>query len=190
MGTFVKCYRGLRERYPGIVFDEDFDRWMQVTDLDQYIAAFDFGSVHPPEAEWGDPPTTVKKGDFFVFDASRLQEGNFCWAKGGWARKKDAERYVLGVLSGTPTEMGHLDVDGSAWPPSMIPLKAVGRVLRGHGEGHHVSAHLVVTFDYGSETMRGEMAFEEGDMPAVEQFSDEKRYAELLSQVGGSRDLA
>jgi len=181
MAKFVEVYRAYRKKYPDIVFDEEFDRWMQETDLDRYVAEFDYGVTNPPEDDERrrEPPSTVKKGDYFVFDASKIEDGSFCWAQGCWAKKEDAERYAIGVLSGTQSKMGHLHVDASARPPSMIPLKAVGRVLRGSGEGHS-SSHLVVTFDYGTENMRGEMAFNEKDMAGVEQFSDEKRYAGLL----------
>jgi hypothetical protein len=181
MQLFEQCYRGLRERYPDIVFDAEFDLWMRETDFDKYVADFDFGPERPPKSKWGKPPSTIKKGDHFEFDASVLDDGHFCWAKGCWARKEDAERYVIGVLSGTQSAMGHLHVDARARPPSMIPLKAVGRVLRGTGEGHS-SAHLVVTFDYGTENMRGEMAFDARDMPAVRQFSDEQEYQALVER--------
>jgi hypothetical protein len=182
MKLFVKCYRGLRQRYPDIVFDAEFDRWMQETDLASHVAEFDYGVRNPPKEEWGKPPLTTRKGKFFVFDSSKMDDdGYFCWARGSWAKKADAERYAIGVLCGTQSKIGHLQVDASARLPSMIPLEAVGRVLRGTGEGHS-SAHLVVTFDYGSANMRGEMAFEERDMVAVEQFDDERRYADLLKQ--------
>jgi hypothetical protein len=181
MKLFVKCYKGLRQRYPDVVFDAEFDRWMRETDLDRYVAEFNYGVTSPPKEEWGEPPPTTRKGKFFAFDSSKIDDGYFCWARGTWAKKEDAERYAIGVLAGTQSEMGHLHVDASARPPSMIPLKAVGRVLRGTGEGHS-SAHLVVTFDYGTENMRGEMAFSEKDMVAVEQFDDERRYADLLEQ--------
>lgn len=61
MGRFVDCYRGLRERYPDIVFDEEFDRWMRETDLERYVAEFDFGPEHPPESEWGSPPAGAER---------------------------------------------------------------------------------------------------------------------------------
>jgi len=179
MAKFVEVYRAYRKKYPDIVFDEEFDRWMQETDLDRYVAEFDYGVTNSPKEEWGDPPPTVKEGDFFVFDASKIEDGYFCWAKGCWARKEDAERYAIGPLERTQSSMGHLHAYASARPPCMIPLKAVGRVLRGTGDGHS-SSHLVVTFDYGTENMRKEMAFSEKDMAGVEQFSDEKRYADLL----------
>jgi hypothetical protein len=171
----------LRAKYPDVVFDAEFDLWVQETDFDMYIADFDFGPEQPPKKTWGKPPSTIKTGTYFEFDASILDDGGFCWAKGCWARKADAERYALGVLEGTQSEMGHLHVDGSARPPSMIPLKAVGRVLRGTGQGHS-SLHLVVTFDYGTENMLGEMAFHEKDMPAVRQFSDAREYQALVKR--------
>ena len=181
MAKFVETYRAYRKKFPDIVFDAEFDRWMNETDLDKYVAEFDYGVTNPPKEEWGEPPPTMKKGRFFVFDSSKIKDGGFCWAQGAWASKENAERYAIGVLSGTQSAMGHLHSDGSARPPSMIPLKAVGRVLRGTGEGHS-SADLVVTFDYGTENMRGEMVFRRRDMVGVEQFDDEKRYADLLEQ--------
>lgn len=181
MKMFKATYRAYRKMYPDIVFDEAFDAW-QATEIDAHIENFDFGVQDPPREEWGEPPPTMKSGQYFEFDASKIgPEGSFCWARGGWAAKEHAERYALGVLEGSMSPMGHLHIDGSARAKSMIPLKATGRVLRGTGEGH-ASAHLVVTFDYGSEFMRGEMAFSESDMKGVEQFDDPERYAALLEK--------
>jgi hypothetical protein len=179
MGLFVKCYWALRKRYPEVVLDVEFDAWMADEEtVQKYVAEFNFGPERPPKKTWGKPPSTIKTGTYFEFDASILDDGGFCWAKGCWARKEDAERYAIGIVS---MEDGKLCVDASARQPCMIPLKAVGRVLRGTGEGHF-SKHLVVAFDYGSENMRGEMAFDARDMPAVRQFSDEQEYRALLER--------
>ena len=180
MERFAECYRGLRKRNPDLVFDAEFDSWMADEDaVKKHIAEFDFGPEHPPKEKWGDPPVTVKKGEFFEFDAMALDSGHFCWAAGCWASKENAERYAIGALSGTQSAMGHLHVEASARAPSMIPLKAVGRVVRGTGDGHS-SSHLVVSFDYGTENMRDEMAFNEEDMKGVRQFDSAEEYAELL----------
>jgi hypothetical protein len=179
MGLFVKCYRGLRKRYPEVVFDEGFDAWMANEEtVQKYIAKFNFGPERPPKKTWGKPPVTVKKGTYFEFDASVLEKGSFCWAKGCWAKKEHAERYAIGEVL---MEDGQMCVNAGAWQQCMIPLKAVGRVLRGTGEGHS-SKYLIVSFDYGSENMRGEMAFDAEDMPAVRQFSDEQEYRALLER--------
>jgi hypothetical protein len=180
MGLFADCYRGLRKRFPDLVFDKEFDAWMDDEEaVKKHIAEFDFGPDHPPKEKWGDPPPTVKKGAYFEFDSSVISDGHFCWAAGSWARKEDAQRYAIGVLEGTQSAMGHLHTDASARPPSMIPLKAVGRVVRGTGDGHS-SAHLVVTFDYGTENMQNEMAFSDKDMKGVRQFDSAEEYAGLL----------
>jgi hypothetical protein len=61
-----------------------------------------------------------------------------------------------------------------------IPCRAVGRVLRGTGDGH-TSKHLVVAFDYGTETMVAEeFAFNDENMKAVRQFDDTEEYVNLL----------
>ena len=65
-----------RKKYPDLVFDEEFDTWMNETNLDKYVAEFDFGPDHPPKEKWGDPPATVKSGDYFEFDGTELHHGD------------------------------------------------------------------------------------------------------------------
>ena len=187
MRLFVDCYQGLRKRYPDLVFDAEFDRWMRETDIDQYIANFDFGPAHPPKDTWGPMPKTVKTGEFFVFDANLLKNGSFCWHPAimtAWAKKTDAKRYALGTLSGVESEIGFLFYkDHSA--RTSVPLRVVGRVIRGTGKpgvGHR-SKQLEVAFDYGTPEMKKERwVIGEGEMAAVRQFDDPKEYGALLEE--------
>jgi hypothetical protein len=185
MQLFADCYRGLRKRFPDLVFDEEFDGWMSDTEaVKKHIAEFDFGPKHPPKEKWGDPPVTVKKGDYFEFHAMALTKGSFCWHPKhmtGWASKEDAQRYCLHILGDTQSPMGHLHMeDMSCRGPATVPLKIVGRVLRGTGDGHS-SKNLVVAFDYGTEDMTTkEWALREDDMKVVRQFDGADEYAELL----------
>lgn len=185
MRLFARCYRGLRARYPDEVFDVEFDHLMATRDFDRYVADFDFGPDHPPEDEWGRPPLTIKTGAFFEFDSKKLKEGRFCWHPkemgAAWARKEDAQRYRLGILAGTDSPLGHLHTKGEAAAES-VPLRVVGRVVRGTGDETR-SKHLEVAFDYGTEEMRTERwVLAEGEMSAVRQFDDEVEYAGLLEQ--------
>lgn len=189
MRLFVTCYKGLRERYPDVVFDVGFDQWVAETDLDKYVATFDFGPERPPKKQWGKPPPTVKKGDYFEFDSMLLPDGHFCWHPKhmtGWARKEDAERYCLCVVGDTMSPMGHLHMKetgcGARKVDATVPLKVVGRVIRGTGEGYS-SRVLEVAFDYGTPDMRSQRwAIRADDMKAVRQFSDKQEYKTLLTQ--------
>lgn len=182
---FVDCYLGLRRRYPDLVFDRDFDRWMTDTDLDKYVAEFDFGPEQPPEDKWGERPTTVKTGAFFEFDGMKLDHGNFAWhpkKMRAAARKADAQRYHLDVVGDSVSEIGHLHMNFDGGLDKTVPLRVVGRVLRGTGDGFR-SSHLEVAFDYGTDEMRTHRwALREDEMEAVRQFDDEREYAELLER--------
>jgi hypothetical protein len=182
---FVDCYRGLRRRYPDIVFDEAFDAWMRETDLKRYVDEFNFGPEHPHVSRWGPLPLTVKTGSFFEFDSKKLMDGRFCWHPktmgGAWARKEHAECYRLNLLAGTESKIGHLHMKCGA-TVEVVPLRVVGRVVRGVHEGIK-SRHLEIAFDYGTEEMRTERwALREEEMPAVRQFDDAAEYASLLEQ--------
>jgi len=186
MLLFGRCYRGLREKYPELVFDAEFDRWMREVDFDQYVTNFDFGPTHPSVEKWGDLPTTIKQGDYFVFDARLLEDGHFCWHpkyRAGWAKKEDAQRYTLRILAETQSPMGHIHThDSSCSGPATIPFRVVGRVIRGTGDGY-ASKILEVAFDYGTPEMCSQRwGITEGDMRAVRQFSDPQEYQALLEK--------
>ncbi len=186
MKLFGRCYRGLRLRYPDLVFDAEFDRWMQEVDFDKYVEDFDFGPIHPPKEKWGNPPTTIKQGDYFELDARKLKEGHFCWHPKymtGWAAKENAQRYCLGTLAGTVGPMGHLHFeDNSCRGAATIPLRVVGRVVRGTGEGY-TSKILEVAFDYGTPAMCNQRwGIGEGDMAALRQFNGRREYQALLAE--------
>lgn len=189
---FGRCYRGLRQRYPDLVFDEKFDLWMQEIDFDKHVANFNFGPAHPPKEQWGAPPTTIKQGDFFEFDAMKLEDGSFCWHPtymSGWARKKDAQRYCLRTLANTQSEMGHIHtLDSSCRGSATLPLRVVGRVIRGTGEGY-ASKILEVAFDYGTAEMRQQRwGISEKEMSVIRQFSDPQEYQALLEQYKADFD--
>lgn len=187
MRLFMDCYRGLRKRYPDITLGESFDyfdQWMlgPESELDRYVAEFDFGPTRPPEEKWGSPPKTVKTGEYFEFDSSEMsdREAGFCWLNGHWSSKKDAERYRIDILEDTVSRLGHFQMKHA--PHLSLPLKVVGRVIRGTGKDVR-SKHLEVTFDYGTEGMTTERwAFREREMPAVRQFDDPEEYAVLVEK--------
>lgn len=186
MKLFGRCYRGLREKHPDLVFDTSFDRWMKGVDFDQYVANFDFGPEHPPEEKWGPRPKTIKEGDYFEFDARKLGEGaSFCWHPrimgGANAHKKDAHRYSINIVGETMSPLGHIHHD---YKPgrSNIPLWVVGRVVRGTGDGY-LSKELEVAFDYGTDDMTSlRWSIRESDMKALRQFNDKAEYEELLGK--------
>jgi len=185
MKLFGRCYQGLRERYPTLVFNAAFDRWMRKVDFDKYVDDFNFGPANPPEETWGSPPVTVKQGDYFELDANQLKDGSFCWHPkymAGWAAKKNAQRYTLRILAETQSPMGHLHDthDSGCQGPATVPLRVVGRVIRGTGEGYSCKT-LEVAFDYGTPDMCSQRwGISKGDMSAVRQFSDPQEYQALL----------
>lgn len=189
MKLFAQCYHGLRERYPAIVFDSAFDERMRTLDIDAYVDSFDFGPKYPEREDWWSEPITVKTGDFFEFDATKLKDGHFCWHPRymkGWAKKEDAQRYCLHVIGDTMSPMGHLHMKetgcGVRDADATVPLRVVGRVVRGTGEGYN-SLELEVAFDYGTKDMRTERwAIRKDDMRAVRQFDDADEYARLLEE--------
>jgi len=155
-----------RKKYPDLVFDEEFDTWMNETNLDKYVAEFDFGPDHPPKEKWGDPPATVKSGDYFEFDGTELHHGDI----------------ALNPVAGTQSVMGHLHAEHNGRGPG-VPLKVVGRVLRGTGEGHF-SKDLVVAFDYGTENMTTkEWMIDERYAEGLRQFNDQAEYLSRLEAL-------
>lgn len=189
MKTYIKCYQGLRTKYPEIVFDTAFDRWMRETDLDEHVESFDFGPRHPPEKTWGPKPKTIKLGEYFEFDAKVIGGGHFCWHPlymRGWASKEDAQRYCLPILDDEVSPMGFPYVKesgcGADKYDATLPLRVVGRVIRGTDDAMP-GRHLEVAFDYGTADMQSQRwSIREEDMPAVRQFSDPKKYATLLEK--------
>lgn len=186
LALFGKCYLGLRKRYPNLVFDEKFDAWMNEVDFKKYVEEYDFGPTNPPQDHWGDAPKTIKRGDYFEFDARKLQEGaSFCWHPkimgGANAHKKDAHRFHIDILEETVSPLGHLH---HAYLPGRanIPLWVVGRVIRGTGEGYN-SKELEVAFDYGTPDMTSKRwSIRESNVSALRQFNDPTEYQDLLEK--------
>ena len=78
--------------------------------------------------------------------------------------------------------MGHLHAEHNGRGPG-VPLKVVGRVLRGTGEGHF-SKDLVVAFDYGTENMTTkEWVTDERYAEGLRQFNDQAEYLSRLEAL-------
>lgn len=188
MHQAARCYWNLRKKYPDVVFDEDFDTWMQAkTRVKEWIDRFDLGPLHPPKETWPEPPPTEKTGEYFEFDASKIEDGHFCWhprnpgVAGCWASKENAQRYALDTYKGT-TEEG--DESWYCHAGTSIPLHAVGRVV-GPGMSINVGPILEVAFEFGTDEMTdGETrwAVPAKVLQAVRQFNGQKTYSKLLAK--------
>ncbi len=151
----VKRYRELAKVYADFA-DPDYVWWLeQPGRAEAWVERFDLGPTftekhkkHIEAQRW------VPEDAYAIeFDARKLTDGHFAWAKGYWAKKEDAERYAINHWqdNGQPPEHNCFWTCHAG--DTVIPLYSVARVVK-VGEVSHMGETLVeLAFDYGTEWM-------------------------------------
>ena len=165
MHLCAESYRALRKKYPNLVWDKDFDAWMNEWLVKEWIERFDLGPDHPPKYMWPPKPKNEKTGEFFEFEL--------------------APNGTLVRYESTSKEFGDVWYSDEK---SRTPRHLVGRVV-GPAEATNIGSLLEVTFDYGTDYMRGtevRFAIRKEDLSKVRQFDDPEEYQRLLGELSES----
>jgi len=156
MQAAVDRYRELAEKYPDQA-DPDYVTWLnQKGRAEAWVQRFNLGPTFTADhAKNAEAQRWVPKDAYAIeFDARKLKDGHFAWAKGYWAKKEDAERYAIVGWSDNGQADPRLNCFWASHAKNTaIPLYSVARVIK-VGEVSHMGSTLVeLAFDYGTEWM-------------------------------------
>jgi hypothetical protein len=155
----VKRYRELAKQYPDLA-DPEYVSWLsQKGRAEAWVEGFDLGPEftskhrdHALKQRW------VPEDAYAVeFDARKLKDGHFAWhpkVRGGWANKKDAQRYALLQWEDNEQDPEHNCFWASNAVNTTVPLYCVVRVVKVGAVSHMGETLVEVSFDYGTPWMK------------------------------------